>query len=142
MFQEHRVAYTSSLALQLFAVQKSKERQFSFHCRHSYASVAFRSPLYPDLLTALMVVSLMSTCLVWLDQTAARPHPLQLLLPDCVRFSCCSSNVSACYHTHTVQSIIQHISKFLQHLVATASTLSANRRTEFKCNLIVLLSED
>ena len=28
---------------------------------------------------------------------------LQLLLPDCILLSCCSSSASACYHAHTVQ---------------------------------------
>ena len=30
---------------------------------------------------------------------------LQLLLPDCILLSCCSSSMSACYHAHRVQSI-------------------------------------
>ena len=54
------------------------------HLLH-HICLSLSQPLYPDLLTALMAVSLMSTCLVWLDQTAARLRPLQLLLLKCVR---------------------------------------------------------
>jgi len=33
-------------------------------------------------------------------------HSLQLLLPNCICFSCCSLIASACDHAHPVQSII------------------------------------
>ena len=69
------------------------------------------------------VLSLASTSLAWPDQTAPQLHPLQLLLPDCIRFSLqlfncvlfsgCSS-AAACYHTHAVQ-ISPHIHYRFHH---------------------------
>ena len=41
------------------------------------------------------VVSLANTTLTWLDQTAPRLRLLQLLLPNCIRFSCCSPIASS-----------------------------------------------
>jgi len=65
------------------------------------------------------IASPSACCSPIVTTSAAAPRlcPLQLLLPDCVCFSCCSStasssaaaprvHASACYHTHTVQSII------------------------------------
>ena len=79
------------------------------HCRHSYASLVTPPPPslresgaapYSDAPTALCgpgcaVVSLASASLAWSDRTAPRLRPLQLLLPNCIRFSCCSPTAPA-----------------------------------------------
>jgi len=44
--------------------------------------------------TPHVVVSLASTSFAWSDQYAPKLRPLNLLLPDCILFSCCSSIAS------------------------------------------------
>jgi len=112
--------------LQLFTVQKSltsacvstaqrSARQFSLHCWHSYASLvspppphlresAGRSSLLWRTNSLVRVGSLASTSLAWSDWTVPRLHALQLLLPDCICFSCCSPIVSvSAYLAYTVR---------------------------------------
>jgi len=55
---------------------------------------------------ACVVVSLVSTSLAWSDQTAPLLCPLQLLLLNCILFSCCSSSASTCQRTHAAQIIM------------------------------------
>ena len=126
------------------SVAQHGARQFQAFCyRPSYASLV--TPLPPSLHESgaaptlthqqpCAVVSLASTSLVWSDRSApqlcllqlllpncirfslllpncvrfscySRLRPLWLLFPDCVLFSCCSSSASACYHTHSTKYI-------------------------------------
>jgi len=60
-----------------------------------------RSSLYIHNFTYTNVRAASLTLLASADAPRMRPH----LLPNCVRFCCCSSIVSTCDHAHTVQII-------------------------------------
>ena len=141
--------------LQLFTVQKSLTSacvstvqcstwQFSLRYRHSYASLvsppppnlresARCSPLLWRTNSLVRVGSLVSTSLAWSDRTLPWLRALQLLLPDCICFSCCSpiASVSACYLIHTVQSTVS--TKVAHHYHSPApwiSTSVTHRQTD------------
>ena len=65
------------------------------------------SLVHPPTLTRLVVsFSGEQYSLAWSNWTAPRLHLLQLLLPNCVRFSNSCSSASARYHAHAVLGII------------------------------------
>jgi len=62
----------------------------------------------------------------------------QLLLPDCICFSCCCPNVSACHHAHTVQLYCKRRSGVTSHKHPTSVThIHTHRESQYKDTYIL-----
>jgi len=113
-----------------FALTQHGAQQFSLCCRHRYASEVSPPSQFPSESGAAPTLTHQQPCAV--VSLAGMHYSLSgqtELHPDCIRFSCsspivsasacCSPIVSACYHAHTVQSIIN--SKVVHHYCSPTS---------------------